>query len=672
MPKYEWQKMYERTTMSSAKNLLESKFLRGIPKIQKYVDRLNEEFNLIEQFGFTKVFLQVQKIIELIKEKKIQHIIRGSAGSSLVCFLLGITDIDPILYNLELARFMNHGRKDLPDIDIDVPYNRRDELYSAIHATWPGAVARISNHVKYGGKTALRETAKELLKEELPKPELRDDDERAALRAINKKFFRLEKIITDESLCKEIHEKAKKKIGTIKNHSLHCGGIVIFEEEGKIPEELLLEGHDDQIHLNKDETEDAGFIKIDILSNRGLAQLVDTAPEPWGLLEYPDRDPATEKLLADGNTIGLTFGESRGMRKILIELRPRHREDIAIALALIRPAAAVGGRKSAFLERWRFGAEDSEKTESKPIIFDDDAIGRICAVLDCSVAEADKWRKVFAKQNPKARLDFRMAVTRKGYNRAFTDCLIDDLNQLALYSFCKSHAISYAQLVWALAYQKVHNPHRFWVSTINHCHSEYRKWVHWREARCAGLQLTREKGDRYVLGKRSGQPAILAKDKAGNTIPEQTRIDKAFLKPEDRDFLDFKELGYWLGPDFLEGCGIWPTADPKQQTLDKWFLGKKSLTSEQEVRFRGLIATGRCVRRNGNELTFLCIGIENQRYIDITVPDKTRYDLFSYAMVEGVGTYTKDGPIETIIAEKIHGVSVRDVITKLSSGFQKK
>jgi error-prone DNA polymerase len=654
--------------MSNTQHLQE-RFLRAIPDDPRYAERLEQEFALIERFQFTQVFLQVQKIIELIKKRKIQHIIRGSSGSSLVCFLLGITDIDPILYGLELARFMNSGRKDLPDIDIDVPYNRRPELYTAIHATWPGAVARISNHVTYKYKTSLREVAKDTLKASMPaNPELRDEDERKALRQLNRRYFKLDKIITDEDVREDIRKVAANKVGTLKNYSLHCGGIVIFEDEGKVPEDLLLDGADDQIRLNKDETEDAGLIKIDILSNRGLAQLVEaSALQPRELLAYPDRDPATEKLLAAGQNLGITFAESRGMRKILVELRPRHREDIAIALALVRPAAAAGGRKASFLERWKFGAEETMDPLFKPIVFDDDAIGRIKMVLGCTVAEADKWRKAFAKSNPKARVEFRQAVMARGHARPLVDSLVDDLSQLALYSFCKSHAISYAQLVWALTYEKAHNPHRFWVAALNHCHSEFRKWVHWREARCSGLLLTREKGEKYVLSARGGKPAIVAKDAQGNTIPEQTRIDVAILTKEKRDLLDYKQLGYWLGEEFLQGCGVWPIADPKQPTLEKWFGATASKPRDQDkVRFRGLIASSRCIRRNGKELTFLCIGVDNQRYVDITILDRARTDLFSWAAVEGVGLYTKEGSVETILVDKIHGVALADVITSLS------
>ncbi len=220
-----------------SREALEPHFVRPLPPEDQYVHRLETEFTLIDSFGFTKVFLQVQIIIEILRQKKIPHIIRGSAGCSLVCFLLGITEIDPIRYKLELARFMNSGRNDLPDIDIDVPYNRRDELYKAVEEQWKKRVARISNHVHYGMKTALRESAKEILLEKEPSAE-----RTKSLQKLRRRDFSLAKLLTPEEQ-KQAHEKAKTLNGKVKYNSLHCGGIVIFEEEAEVPAELLLENY---------------------------------------------------------------------------------------------------------------------------------------------------------------------------------------------------------------------------------------------------------------------------------------------------------------------------------------------------------------------------------------------------------------------------------------------
>ena len=649
-----------------SQEILSSYFIRTLPMKQEYQERLQEEFELIDRFGFTKVFEQVYKILVIARELKIPHIIRGSAGSSLVCFLMGITEIDPVLYGLELARFMNKGRQDLPDIDMDVPYNRREELYSRIGKTWSNCVARISNHVKYSEKVAIRESAKEVLLGSMPtQPLLRDKSEKKKLKDIQKRNFQLEKILPNEGEREEVKSKAAEKKGTLKHYSTHCGGIVIFEEEGEVPEELLLNKESDpekpstmvlrQIHLNKDETEDAGYIKIDILSNRALALLVEAQPESRALLDYPTRDTATERLFASGDTIGLTLGESRGIRKLFLSIKPRHMDDIAIALALIRPAAATRGRKAEFLERWKHGAELDNEPLKRQIIFDDDALVMVKAALDCDSAEADKWRKVFAKQNPAGRIEFRRKLIARGIPRSTQDHLMGELDYLALYSFCKSHAISYAQLVWALGYEKVHHPHRFWCAALNHCHSEYRKWVHYREARCSGLQLTREKGP-YRLGMKKGQPALISLSAQG----EQKLITEMFkvqTVSAEQDMDDMKQHGYWLSESFLPNCGVFPQT---QQSLERWF-GSRKAQNQTQVRFRGIIATGRILRRDGL-VTLLTIGVENKRYIDIVLPDVARNDLFRFTLVEGTGLYEKKGRAESIQVQTIRGLSLTNLL----------
>ena len=128
---------------------------REIYDDKKYVDRLVKEFELIINFNFEEVFYQVYEILQL--SKGVQHIIRGSAGSCLLCYLMGITNIDPIKENIALSRFMHKTRQDIPDIDIDFPSNRRDDIYKKIFTNWEDKVARISNHIMFKEKSAIRE-----------------------------------------------------------------------------------------------------------------------------------------------------------------------------------------------------------------------------------------------------------------------------------------------------------------------------------------------------------------------------------------------------------------------------------------------------------------------------------------------------------------------------------
>jgi hypothetical protein len=378
--------------------------------------------------------------------------------------------------------------------------------------------------------------------------------------------------------------------------------------------------------LNKDDTEKLGFIKIDVLSNRGLAQLAQICPTR-SLMSYPSRDAATERIFAKGLNLGITFGESRGMRKLFMEMKPRNVQDIAVALALIRPAAAAEGRKQEFLDKWKVGTI-SHPLE-RPIIYDDDAIVKIQKALECTTSEADTWRKAFAKGNARARVDFRIQMAEHGHSQPIINSVVDDLNQLIYYSFCKSHAFSYAQLVWALGYWKAHHPHEFWASALNHCHSEYRKWVHYREARCAGLLLSLSPPP-YKVGVKKGEPALVSIHGEQQLLCE--------LPP----FKEFKQHGYWTSQAFLPFCGVWPEA---QTRLD----GRKMF------RFRGLIASCRAITRDWGTCTLICLGVENRTYIDLVISGNHRSDLFRWAVLEGTGLLTKQNTYEVT---KITGVSL--------------
>jgi hypothetical protein len=324
------------------------------------------------------------------------------------------------------------------------------------------------------------------------------------------------------------------------------------------------------------------------------------------------------------------------MRKLFMEMKPKSMNDIAIALALIRPAAAAEGRKQEFLEKWKYGVDSQDQLE-RPIIYDDDAIYKIRCALGCDAAEADVWRKAFAKGNPRARVEFRQKMAAIGHPLDVINLVVDDLSQLVYYSFCKSHAFSYAQLVWALAYWKAYKPHDFWAAALNHCNSEYRKWVHFREARCSGLQLSRS-GPPYKVGVRNGQPALISSEGEQGLLAEPNPI------------AEYKELGYWTRENFLPGCGLWADS---QQRLD----GKKIF------KFRGLIATGRTVTRDWGVCTLICIGVDNQKYIDLVMSEEKRSDLFKWAVLEGYGVMTKPDTIEVI---KINGVA----LSKLKSLHQ--
>jgi DNA polymerase III alpha subunit len=439
-------------TFSEQTIALTRRFCRSVPKNKLYQDRLTQELNIIEQKGFIKCFNQVTDIVELTRAKRIPHILRGSGASSLVSYLLGITDIDPVAEKMILARFMSEYRDDQPDIDLDYPHWIRDQILAELYKKWPNRVARISNDVKYKEKSALREVLK-----------------RNGVKGKIPKYFKVSDYFSDPKTQYRIKKEAKQLEGKHRYWSLHCGGVIVYDDE--IPQALKMKAN--QIQLTKYDVEKQNLIKIDVLCNRGLSQLWELDDRPLG--EYPYEDKNIAQMLADGDVIGLTQAESRTIRKTFVALKPRNYHDVALCLALIRPAAADGGRKAAYFR-------DHKKT--RMMIYDDDSIAYIAETIGCSLGEADKYRRAFKKGKQRMITKFLQKFKQRNTGEPMIQ-----LNELHKYSYCKGHAIAYGQLVWALAYHKHYTPKKFWAATIKHCRSSYRRWVHKIEAQRVGVSI---------------------------------------------------------------------------------------------------------------------------------------------------------------------------------------
>jgi DNA polymerase III alpha subunit len=515
-----------------SKTILKSKFIRVCPDLPEYKSRLEKELETIVKKDFVQYILQVCEILELIGNTP--HIIRGSSGSSLVCWLLGITSIDPVENKICFARFLNEFRNSMPDIDMDFPHNQRTKIFNKIYNKWDNVV-RISNYVTYKDKGAIRKALKEMgVQGKVPKEKC------------NLNYWK------EPEKKKELSKKVKELKGKFKNYSLHCGGIIFFTNKSDMSKYKI---KDRQILLDKVDVESEGFFKIDILANRGLSQLIKIDSSPFDKYDY--NDSKTIELLSSGNNIGLTFAESPGMRKIFSTFKPKSVLDIAKCLALIRPGATASS------------ADTIEDLEQE-IIFDDDAIIYIQNLLNCSEDKADNIRRIYSKGNPSDIGIFELELYASN-SELDVDSISEKLTNLKKYSFCKSHALSYAYLVWALAYHKANNPKAFWKSTIKNCHSMYRQWVHIREGICSGVKIT-----------------------CDDSLDNQTH---------------FYRHGFWLGKDFIDS------------NMYVNILDEKKLLCE----FRGLIATSKYYKKFNQKtksydlITFITIGYQNQTYIDLIV-----------------------------------------------------
>jgi len=534
-----------------------------MPSGKSYSDRLERELSLIKKFNFENTFIQVREILDLAPEFK--HITRGSAGCSLVGFLLGIHDMDPVARNFVLSRFMHENRPDLPDIDLDFAYNQRDEVIERVKRKYYGRVARISNHVNFKTSSSVRQSLRE-----------------HGYRKFLPKYFDLQEIAG--SRYDSIIERAKQIDGTFKNFSLHCGGIVIFPD--KIPDEFKLK--DDQIILNKDQIEQKGLFKIDLLCNRAMAQFNELSNRD--ILDYSYQDLSTSKLFQSGNSWGVTFAESPAQRKLHADILPRNRDDIIFSLALIRPLPSADGRRLRVLDQF-----NAHRNHRGHLVYDDDGIMFIQDLLKCTESEAELYRKAFGKKNQDKILEF----AKKIENHPEQDKILKELGYFSLYSFCHAHASSYGNLVWALAFEKTRQPKKFWLAALNHAQSQYNSWVHIQEAKYAGLKFA-------CFGKG---PWKLIGDELHPNSPEP--------------FLDgwnqFKHRGYWTSQRFMPGMYL----------EDDGY----------KVKFKGLIATGRHHTVDGKEITFVTIGTGWKQYIDLIIPGLHEFDKFD--IVSGIGNWSK-------------------------------
>ena len=540
-------------------------FTRTLPEDQAYHKRLEEELELIARLGFAKHFLRVREILNLTRD--IPHITRGSAGSSLICYLLGIGDVDPVAERIPLSRFMNPKRDDLPDIDLDFPHWQQITVMNRIFRRWPGQSARVSNYVMYKEKSAIREAAK-----------------RYGAKGNLKRNFKLEDVI-DQSFIADAERLAGKLLGKKRCISKHCGGILIFDRA--VPKSLI--NGTNQILLDKHETEDLEHFKIDILANRGLSQLWEI--EQRELMDYPESDQKTAELLRSGNTLGVTQGESPAMKRLFRALQTKTRADCILATALIRPVATMGRRRANSFQDW------SQDSFDDHIVFEDDAIELISEILGCDQYEADMWRRAFAKKNEEKIYEFMEMVG----DHPRRDDVFTALKELSHFGLCRAHATQLGRLIWALAYQKAHNPERFWQATLKHCQGSYANWVYYQEAKLAGA------------------------------VPSPI---------EGGEVEDLMANGRWRSSRFLPVC--------------------REIRRPGQVEFCGLVANYRVFKSKPKEyITFVTLGTGNGRYLDVVVPHAISFQ--DHPILWGMGKLGYKNNSEYVTVYKHKKLNLKEV-----------
>jgi DNA polymerase-3 subunit alpha/error-prone DNA polymerase len=475
------------------------------------VERLEHELSSIAVMGFSAYFLIVQDIIH----HSPRTCGRGSGAASLVAYCLGITNVCPIKHNLYFERFLNPGRTDPPDIDVDFAWDERDDVINKVLAQHSGYAAMVSNHVLFQPRMAIREVAKVYgltdaeigqVSKRLPRFWRAKESEPELLTGLKQRPE--SKALEFPQPWPEILALAQKIIGTPRYLSVHPGGIVITPRpiDEYVPLERAPKGVP-IIQWEKDATEDAGLVKIDLLGNRSLGVIRD-AVENLGTNRVPfdesgwepEDDLATQQALALGHTMGCFYIESPAMRLLQQKSKVGDFEHLVIHSSIIRPAANEFIRE--YIRRLHGGQWDpihpllaEVLDETFGIMVYQEDVSRVAVILaGFSHAEADTLRKVMSKKDRRHQLrDFRKRFFAGACSRGVSEDQVTAIWEMMMsfsgYSFCKPHSASYARVSFQAAYLKVHHPAEFMAAVISNQGGFYGTFAYVSEARRLGLAI---------------------------------------------------------------------------------------------------------------------------------------------------------------------------------------
>jgi len=452
---------------------------------QEIKARLEHELTVIKNMGFAGYFLIVQDLVNWAKNNGVPvGPGRGSAAGSLVSYVLGITTIDPLKYDLLFERFLNPERVSMPDIDIDFCFEQRDKVIEYIIERY-GAdhVAQIITFGTMAARAAIRDVGRALnipygevdrLAKMVP-AELGVTIERALEIAPE-----LSSAYQSDATARKIIDIARAVEGMPRHASIHAAGVVIGKQPltSILPLQKTPEGHV-ITQFTKETVEDIGLLKMDILGlrtltviNRALQIIEKTQKIKINLDNLPLDDQKVYDLLSSGDTIGVFQLESAGLRRILTEMKPERFEDLIAVIALYRPGPLGSGMVEDFINR-KHGRQEIEYIhplledilkETYGVMLYQEQVMRVASDLaGFTMGEADVLRRAMGKKKPEelaAQRDKFIAGAAKcsGIDEKVAARLFDIMESFAGYGFNKSHSAAYALITYQTAYLKAYYP----------------------------------------------------------------------------------------------------------------------------------------------------------------------------------------------------------------------
>lgn len=438
--------------------------------------RIERELNVIAEKDFPGYFLIVHGIVEEARRRGILCQGRGSAAASAVCYLLGITAVDPILYGLPFERFLATTRNEEPDIDVDFDSSRREEIIQWVYRTYGRErAAQVANVIQYRPKNAVRDMARALGHS----PGQQDawskqvDGWSAGIEAAE-----------GNDIPDDVLAYAGELLKAPRHLGIHSGGMVLTAQPvGEVvPVEHARMQDRTVIQWDKDDAAWMGLVKFDLLGLGMLSALrhcfdliEETTGEVWSLDGIPKEEAAVYDMLCRADSIGVFQVESRAQMGLLPRLQPREFYELAIQIALIRPGPIQGGAVHPFVRR-KLGQDTVtyahpvlepvlERTLGIPV-FQEQLIQMATVLGDCTADEADLLRRAMGSKRGLEKIDkiresLYQGMREKGLSDEVADRIYAQIQAFSNFGFAESHSLSFALLVYASSWLKLHYPAAF-------------------------------------------------------------------------------------------------------------------------------------------------------------------------------------------------------------------
>ncbi len=516
-----------------------------------YAARLVKELRLIISKGYVAYFLIVHDIVKQCP----RTCGRGSAASSLVSYLLAITHVDPLEHDLLFDRFLHEERQDPPDIDVDFPWDERRRVLDYVFERYKGRVGMVADHVTYAWRSSIRETARAFGCGEMQIGEWIAACEQGAAEKVPPYIMGLAARL----------EGLPRYIGT------HPGGVVITP--GPINWYTTVQASAAGLPLiawEKDATEMAGLVKIDLLGNRSLAVLRDSI----SLIERhhgqqivwedfnPINDGQVREMIEAGDTLGVFYIESPATRQLLQKMGNGSFRHVVAASSLIRPAANRWINE--YVDRlhgksWRLAAPADEvlKETLGIMAYQEDVMRIAVHCAGFSPRQADELRRILGKKAAGLRLEdarerFTSGCVLNGMSTADAADLWEMVHSFAGYSFCKAHSASYAMVSYRLAWVKRYYPHVFFTAVINNGGGFYAAQTYLNAARCRGIGVKKPDVNQSGMGCTVHGKAILLGLGQLQHVPGAF-IERLLIERRERGgFSSFADFISRLSPSLVE------------------------------------------------------------------------------------------------------------------------